>query len=158
MKEWQKYACVFWAVLLVDQVSKWLVLTYLPEPVYLTTFLAFAVTYNRGISWGLLHQDAPWLFIGITAFICMLTIGLMVHAYKNYQKGNAIYGELLIISGSIANIIDRIVHHGVVDFMVIHLPYYTWPVFNIADIAIVFGVFIMFVQYLVMGEGATDVA
>ena len=54
-----------------------------------------------------------------------------------------------MIAGSLANIIDRIIYSGVIDFIAFHVGPYHWPIFNLADCAIVVGVLIMFVQQIV---------
>ena len=149
MSDRSKSALLMMIVVVLDQVSKWSVMTCMSEPVEITSFLSFHLTYNRGISWGLFNGAASWLFVVITGIICMLTISLCVYAYQQRTLGNAIDGELLVIAGSFSNCIDRIIHSGVVDFIVIHLGEYTWPVFNLADIAIVVGVFIMFLQHII---------
>ncbi len=144
-----RYTILFVAVVVLDQLTKWLVMRFLPEPVDITGFLTFDLTLNRGISWGLFNDTTTWLFIFITFIICVLTVSLCVYAYQQLKLGNTIYGELLVIAGSLSNIIDRVIHNGVVDFIVVHLGLYTWPVFNLADAAIVVGVFIMFLQHIV---------
>ena len=47
---------------------------------------------------------------------------------------------ILIISGAIGNLIDRIRFGAVVDFLDFHIGGYHWPSFNVADICIVVGV------------------
>ena len=62
----------------------------------------------------------------------------------SYKRGESILGHVCVIAGSVANIVDRIVYHGVIDFIVVSFRHYSWPVFNIADMAIVAGVVIIF--------------
>ncbi len=150
MSDTLKYPLLFIAVVVLDQASKWLILPYKESPIGVTRFLTFSVDTNRGISWGLFNTTNTWLFVVITLIIGLLTLSLCVYAYQQYKQGNTIYGELLVIAGSVSNIIDRVVHAGVIDFIAIHFGSYTWPVFNLADVAIVLGVFIMFIQHIVL--------
>jgi signal peptidase II len=50
----------------------------------------------------------------------------------------------LIIGGAVGNLVDRIVHGAVVDFISPHVAGYYWYVFNLADIAISLGVALLF--------------
>ena len=49
----------------------------------------------------------------------------------------------LIIGGAIGNVVDRVVHGAVVDFLYFHIGRYGWPAFNVADSAITVGVALM---------------
>jgi signal peptidase II len=55
-------------------------------------------------------------------------------------------GFALIIGGGIGNLIDRIVHDSVTDFFQIRLGFFRTGIFNIADLAVTNGVFILFLQ------------
>ena len=147
------------AIIALDQATKWLALNFWQETNELTSFLAFELTVNRGISWGLLQgAESQRLFIGISFLIGLLTCGLIIYALKRYRKGYPIYGELFNIAGSISNLIDRALHQGVIDFIVVHWGDYVWPIFNVADIFIVLGVGLMFVQQIFLAEPPHDAA
>jgi len=79
----------------------------------------------------------------VSIFISLITLFILVYSYKRYKKGHSIVGETLVLAGSISNILDRIMYGGVIDFIVVSFGSYSWPVFNIADIAIVIGAFII---------------
>ena len=64
------------------------------------------------------------------------------------QKGKSITGFLLILSGALSNVLDRVVYHGVIDFIVVHYGNWYWPTFNIADVAIEFGAVWLIIQGL----------
>ena len=102
MKEALKYSILVISVLVLDQLTKWLV-TYV-EPLSITNFLLLAKTENRGISWGLLNGTDSRLFVFITIIVSLLTAFLCVYAYRRQREGYAIYGELLVIAGSVSNI------------------------------------------------------
>ena len=141
-------------IIFFDQVTKGIAFYYWQSYTAVTSFLSFQVTLNRGISWGLLPgaETNTLLFLGISICIILLTFGLAVYAVQRYKKGYAFYGELFVIAGSCSNIIDRCIHKGVVDFIIVHWGDYVWPVFNVADMAIVCGVFIMFIQHFTRNE------
>lgn len=148
------YVFVGACIIFFDQVTKWFAIRYWQNERVITDFLSFKVTTNRGISWGLLSsaQTNSVLFLAISLGIFLLTLGLTVYAVKRYKQGFAVYGELLVIAGSCSNLLDRCIQKGVIDFIVVHWATYVWPVFNIADMAIVCGVGIMLAQHLTRSE------
>ena len=137
-------------VIILDQLTKIVASIYAEDGYELSPFLSFEFLINRGISWGLFQasQSATIYFSLMTLLIAILTAGVTVYGVKRHQQGFRIYGELLIISGSISNLADRVLFLGVRDFILLHWGNYQWPVFNVADIAIVFGVMIMSVQQI----------
>ncbi len=68
-------------------------------------------------------------------------------AYRRFLQSRFVLGEVLVVSGSFSNLIDRVLHYGVIDFIQILYGDWSWPLFNIADCCIVVGVIIMFIQY-----------
>lgn len=133
---------------LIDRVSKYYALYYCIPRCRITSFLAFDLAFNRGISWGMLHTQASGPFYAVTTLIIAVTAGISWYAYQRAQLGYYIWGELLIITGSISNIIDRFMHTGVIDFIELSWGAWTWPLFNCADTYIVLGVILMFIPLL----------
>jgi signal peptidase II len=135
------------AVIVADRITKSYALHWIAEQV-ITPFLLFQLTYNRGISWGMLHHSsaASYLLMGIV--VATVTLALIIYAYRRLKQGQSIVGEALVIGGSLSNLFDRFYYGGVIDFIVLHKGSYVWPVFNVADICIVLGIFLMFVKLL----------
>ncbi len=102
---------------------------------------------NDGGAWGMLG-GSTWLLLSLTVVIMLVCIALLLkYGAKNKFMFWAI---LLIISGGLGNMIDRIFRGGyVVDFL--HFTFWdSFPVFNVADCAIVIGG-AMLVLYLISG-------
>lgn len=102
----------------------------------------FHITYvrNPGAAFGLLAHKTP-LFIGITAAVM---VALAVYSKQIAGGSRRLAFALgLLIGGAAGNLYDRVVAGTVVDF----LDFRVWPVFNLADTAIVVGV-ILFAYYL----------
>jgi signal peptidase II len=107
---------------------------------YIIRFSGGFYICNKGITWGLTF---PKLFI-ILCFILIILVFILkfppkadqpwAEKIKNYQKAIT-FSVLLILSGALSNIIDRLYYGCVIDF--IDLKF--WPVFNIADIYITVG-------------------
>jgi signal peptidase II len=98
---------------------------------------------NRGISWGMFHSSNLIVFVAVSLLIGFVTFIVLLHALYCFKKNVGILGHVLVITGSLSNLIDRALYGGVIDFIILSYHYYTWPVFNCADIAIVCGVGIM---------------
>lgn len=95
--------------------------------------------YNTGGAFGL-ASGKLLLFLGATA---VLVPALVLTAYHNRDPLAPLWSLGMIVGGAVGNLYDRLFHIGVRDFLEIINPYTgrgLWPVFNIADIAIVAGV------------------
>ncbi len=136
----KKYISIILIVLLLvmlDQISKLLVVNYLnKEIVFIDNFFSFTFVKNYGAAFG--------IFGGSIFFLIVITILLILYllfdTYKNIDRKLNIIFNILIISGALGNLIDRIFRHYVVDFISFILFNNQMPVFNIADILVTFGV------------------
>ncbi len=95
--------------------------------------------YNTGGAFGL-ASGRLLLFLGATA---VLVPALVLTAYHNREPDAPLWSLGMIVGGALGNLHDRLLHTGVRDFLDIVHPgtgRSLWPVFNIADVAIVGGV------------------
>ena len=95
-------------------------------------FLDVNYTTNVGSAFGILSGFvyANSVFILLSVFV----LGLLFYYFQNKPKYKL--GLIFIIAGTVANLVDRIVHGHVVDF----IDFKIWPVFNFADVFIFVGV------------------
>jgi signal peptidase II len=147
------YAAVALTVLVFDRLTKFYALYYCQTAQVLTKYLSCELVINHGISWGMFSSAHIVMHGIILSAIAVVTLLLAWYAYKRLCDGYTVYGEFLVLSGSLSNIIDRVYYGGVIDFIVVHTPVYTWPVFNLADSAIVLGVVIIALQILTSTSG-----
>ncbi len=77
--------------------------------------------------------------LSIVGVLALIGVGWMLKKSKPHQKF-LMYGLALVASGAIGNLIDRIAFGGVTDFILWRYKTHRWPVFNIADVALVIGV------------------
>lgn len=140
------YALLGIAVFIVDRITKLLALRFFDHEYSIFPGLSFQLVYNRGISWGIANTPNPRVFMCVTLLIIFVTFYLAWYTLNRARAGEQIYGEILILSGSISNILDRLLYGGVIDFILFYWKSYSFPIFNIADVAIVIGVGIMFLQ------------
>lgn len=137
-------------VLVLDQLTKWIVLNHLmipPQTIRVTSFFNVILTWNRGVSFGLLsthHTYGPWLLAGVAiTFALMITVWIC----RAETKWMALaFG--MVLGGALGNLIDRIRFGAVTDFLDFHAYGYHWYTFNIADTAIVLGVALIVLEYL----------
>jgi len=93
---------------------------------------------NTGIVFGI-RVGPPVIF---TILSGIASIGIAVYLYRNRRTGFRMTGGLtLILSGAVGNLTDRILFAKVVDFIDIGIRHIRWPVFNVADSAVVVGMF-----------------
>lgn len=108
----------------------------------------FTYLENRGAAFGIL-QDKRMFFIIISIAIVAY---LIYHFIKSYKTNPKILNIALsmIVSGAIGNFYDRFVNHYVVDF--IEFSFFSFPVFNIADILITVGCALMIIYMIFIYE------
>lgn len=120
-----------------DQISKSIIRIYMPRGEYISLgFFKITHARNPGTAFGLI-TGKPWpLFAASIAIFFLLLIVLWWWG----GPGSIFFqvGMGLIVGGAVGNIIDRILQGSVVDF----IDFGFWPVFNLADMAIVIGVII----------------
>lgn len=127
-------------LVLLDQGTKWQALRTLKPMGNMTVLpgvLDFTFVENRGVAFGM-FAGKRWLILLLTVVIAA---GL-VYYYRKLPRTRAYQwvraALVLILSGAIGNIIDRVFRGYVVDFF--EVTFIQWPVFNVADIYVVVGV------------------
>lgn len=133
------------AVVGLDRISKAVALRYLTDSYVVSPYISFDLVMNRGISWSLFHSAGTVGFVALSMIIMIIIGALMVHTIRKWYAGEWIIGEILTLAGALSNVFDRALYGGVIDFIVLSVGDWTWPVFNIADCSIVLGIAIMFV-------------
>lgn len=116
----------------------------------------FAITHirNPGVAFGLgadwSSEYKTYMFIGFSV-IAIIAILIFFHQTPSENKMVRI-GLILIFSGAIGNMIDRILYQEVIDFLDFFIGSYHWPAFNVADSCITIGVLLMFVDLIQAGK------
>ena len=145
----------------IDQAVKlWLLYGFdLPgrSPFALTPFIDLALTFNTGISYGLLQQQGP---LGQGALLAFKTAAVVFLWVWLTRAGSRLTAAALglIIGGAVGNALDRLHWPGVMDFVLFHIDTpglsFRWYVFNLADVAIVAGVVGLLYESLWRGGAA----
>lgn len=145
------YYLIALIVIAIDQWTKWLVVKKMEigESIeIIKNFLYITSHRNRGAAWGIL-QGQMWLFYIITVIVIIAIIYYIQKMAKNQKLLGVALG--LILGGAIGNFIDRLHAQEVVDFINTYIFGYDFPVFNIADSALVVGV-ILFILQMILEE------
>ncbi len=87
------------------------------------------------------------IFFVAVALVAVGVILYLLHKAKEHERTLSL-SLSLVLSGAVGNLIDRIRHGEVVDFLDFHLFSYHWPAFNIADSAITIGIGLMAFELL----------
>jgi signal peptidase II len=149
---------VFWPVLVlvatVDFCTKALARTRLlperlPHDVY-GEWLRFTLVYNPGAAFGLhVGQYSRWIFMALT-LVALVILGRLYMATRGGDLVRTL-SLALVCGGAVGNLIDRIMSsEGVVDFIDIGFRDSRWPTFNIADMAVSLGAFLL--AWVLWGE------
>tara|TARA_B100001013_G_scaffold312570_1_gene218260 strand:+ start:458 stop:940 length:483 start_codon:yes stop_codon:yes gene_type:complete len=121
------------------------------ETIIFTNYIILEKFYNKGIAFSIFNSDSA-LINYIILFIIILVIAFIIRLFLtqfNKLKQNEIIAYSLIIGGAVGNMIDRIMHGYVLDFIFIHYNNFYFPaIFNLADVSISLGVFFLLLAYL----------
>jgi signal peptidase II len=144
-------ALIYWPILVVvvvaDLITKAVAVATLspagvPKPV-MGDVVRWTLVYNPGAAFGLyLGQYSRWIFLS-------LSVAALVILWRMYRETAAhdrirTLAIALVSSGAIGNLIDRVRHeYGVVDFIDVGVGASRWPTFNIADMAVSTGAFLL---------------
>ena len=129
-------------ILLIDQVTKALASIYLTlnkSVNIITNFFSLTLTNNYGAAFGIFKHNNVLLIL--VTLIILLVLYKYMYSFKKNRRNNIAFG--LILGGIFGNLIDRILKGYVIDFLDFKIFNYDYPVFNIADIAIVVGVILL---------------
>jgi signal peptidase II len=144
-------ATLFWAlivtIIVLDVVTKAVAETSLaprgvPREV-IGDWVRLTLVYNTGAAFGIsLGPYSRWLFLAL-AIVALVILGRLYRQTPDHDRFR-IASIGLVCAGAIGNVIDRIRHPmGVVDFIDIGVGMHRWPTFNIADMAVSVGAFML---------------
>lgn len=152
MKKIHKILLISFIVILLDQLSKIIIRVNLNVN-YSIKIIGkfFKITHveNDGAAWSILN--GRWIFLVILSLLFLIFILTCIKKDDRNTKLN-ILSYSFLIGGIIGNMIDRILYRRVTDFLSFRIFNYEFPVFNIADIFIVVGMFIFIIDIFLEGR------
>ena len=144
-RTWSLAALVTALVLGLDQLTKHLVRDSIVrgEERNVLPGLELVNTRNQGVAFGFF----PGRHIGVTILIAIALVVLLVYFARHVTRPLIWLPTGMLLGGAIGNILDRIRHGQVTDFVKLPLG---WPPFNLADASITVGIVLLF---LLAGQG-----
>ncbi len=140
--------------LALDQLTKFLIVQKFAfgEVLSITSFFNLVLVYNRGAAFSFLAGANGWQRWVFTAIGVMAAL-LIVHLLRKHRHQTLFCLALsLILGGALGNVIDRLVHGHVIDFLDFYLHGWHWPAFNLADSAISCGTLLLVLDELRRGR------
>lgn len=139
------------AVIGIDQISKWWMLTHFHymESLPVTSFFNLYLVFNPGAAFSFLADAGgwqKWFFVALSSAVSVWLL-ILLRQHTQHAKERLMPTALsLILGGAIGNVIDRIRLDAVVDFLDFHIAGHHYPAFNLADSAICVGVALMLIH------------
>ncbi|MCM8757633.1 MAG: signal peptidase II [Candidatus Omnitrophica bacterium] len=131
---------LFLAIFSLDRFTKYYALKIPSQGIpIIKGIFHLTLVFNTGSAFGL-FKDTNYLFI----IFSLLTIIFILRYLKKLILFKIKFAFILVLSGAVGNIVDRIIFGYVIDF----LDFRIWPVFNFADISITLGIFLILISIL----------
>jgi signal peptidase II len=145
------------AVLAADRATKFAIERY-TSPFFRHSIISDIVVLvhaqNPGIAFSMFSDSrSPWL-TPLLVLGSVVVMALLVWMIVTGRAGGALAqcGLALILGGAAGNVLDRVIHGGVTDFLEVRLWTYIWPAFNVADSAITIGAALVLFELLLGGS------
>ena len=142
------YASLFF---IIDRITKLMIVNNshkMPIPV-IDNFFTITFVKNPGVAFGWFPD---WRLPPILMALAMILI-IGYYSLKLPEEERITRWALaLLVGGAIGNLYDRVVYGFVVDFFLFHFGSFDFPVFNIADVIIDLGVFMLFIDIFFLSE------
>ena len=131
----------------LDRLSKTYVISLIEKnqsELFINDYLNITLNWNRGIAFGLLSFNATTIYHLISILILTIIIYLIYLMVKSDSLGKILFA--LIIGGAAGNLFDRFTYFAVPDFIDFHINSFHWFTFNVADIFISLGIFLIIIK------------
>lgn len=139
----RKHIVIIIVILLIDQISKFLIASNMGMHQQIPIIPGFFnITYliNTGAAWSML--EGKMIFFYIISVVALVAMFMFYHHSENEDKLTRL-ALALMIAGTLGNFIDRLAFQHVRDFLDFIIFGYDFPVFNVADMSLFFGVFLI---------------
>ena len=135
-----------------DQISKYLIVQTLTlgETINVLPFLDFYLIFNTGIAFSFFDEGGElgrWILVFLVLLVCLYLVNVLISEELRKYETLAL---LMILSGGLGNLIDRVVWGHVIDFIHFYYLNYSFYIFNFADTFITIGVMIYILDLLMV--------
>ena len=135
-------------IIVLDQITKFLIVQNfdLYASYQIFPFLKIIYLQNEGAAFSFLNDAGGWqrYFLILVSVIAVCILPYLIK--KNLSNRIVSFALMFILAGAFGNLVDRVLFGYVIDFIYFHYQQYYWPAFNVADAAISFGVFLLFLD------------
>lgn len=148
MKNWS-YILLAFCCVLIDQLSKQCILTYIPHLDRVTiipNWFDLAHVYNPGVAFSMFADKPSWFNFIIVTLAILVSAYLIYNILKDKFNRMQKIAAALVIGGALGNVVDRFLHGYVIDFLLFYHNQYSYPVFNLADSFITVGAFFFIIE------------
>ena len=137
------------ATLAADQLHKYIMLHVVGmvdgRVIEVTSFFNIVMVWNYGVSFGMFNNGSS-----ANAYILVLmTLAIVTFLFIWMKRTNSKWQTValgMVIGGALGNAVDRVAYGAVADFLDFYYRPHHWPAFNVADMAISVGVFLLVVE------------
>lgn len=130
-------------VIVLDQLTKWFIISRfeLFERIEILPILDITRLHNYGAAFSFLSNAGGWQRWFFVTLAMLVSVGILLWIRRLPAKGESLLaaGLSLILGGALGNVIDRVAHGFVIDFISVHYGGWYFPAFNVADSAITVG-------------------
>ena len=150
MKKTQKIFNITAIILIIDQIIKIIIRSNLneyQEIKIIKNFFSITLLKNTGAAFSIL-KNSTLLLIIISVLFILLISKYIKKEEKNLTKLD-VYSYGIILGGIFGNLLDRIIHKGVIDYLSFRFLSYYFPVFNFADISITVGIALLIISTII---------
>jgi signal peptidase II len=136
-------------VFIFDRITKISIIDHQTQnqTIFVNDYLNFELIWNTGIGFGLLSQNANIYYHLISLLIFTVIVFLIYLIIKADFLEKILF--CLILGGALGNFYDRLIYFAVPDFIDLHINDFHWFTFNIADIFITLGIFLIIIKDII---------
>ena len=148
IKNLKKVYILGFIVLMIDQFIKAVVSTNLQinqSFILIKKFLTITLVHNTGAAFGIFEGGK--IFFILIGVLAIILISLFIKN-SEYVDGLSIFVYSLLLGGIFGNLVDRIIHGYVIDYISFNFLNYNFPIFNFADICIVVSIALIVISTL----------
>jgi signal peptidase II len=158
MKKTLPYLALIAGIVILDQVTKWMLVRSVPygtHKVVIPGFFNLSHVRNRGAIFGLFSQSgSPAVYVALTVASLGALVLVLFYFIKVPVRDRLLKVTLsLILGGALGNQVDRLFQGYVVDFVEVYVKSFHWPSFNVADSCITIGaILLVYIFFFRKGE------
>ena len=146
LMKYKSYYLLCLVLVILDQLTKQIVVSLfnLGESMVINSYLSWTYIQNTGAAFSILSGGGAIqkaFLLGVSLFVSAMVM-VWIHKTPAIRR-QRLFGQFLLLSGALGNLLDRAQYGYVVDFIDVHYQNYYWPVFNVADSLIFIGVILI---------------